>query len=147
MNELVTKKIEMIRHSVTSTEAEFNIEPLPILSGVKSQLDSLIQNLIINAIKYSGGTPPRITISGKNEPGHWKFSISDTGIGIDPRFHEKIFVIFQRANTDGKTKGTGIGLAICKKIVESHGGKIWVDSVPDAGSTFHFTISKPITQA
>ena len=147
MNEVVSKKIEMIRHSVTSTEAEFDIKPLPIISGVRSQLESLIQNLISNAIKYSGDTAPRITIAGKDEPGRWKFSVSDTGVGIDPRFHEKIFVIFQRANTEGPAKGTGIGLAICKKIVESHGGKIWVDSVPDAGSTFHFTISKPTTQA
>ncbi len=147
MNEVVARKIEMIRHSVTSTEAEFNIEALPIISGVKSQLESLIQNLISNAIKYSGNAAPRITITGRDEPGHWKFSVSDTGIGVDPRFHEKIFVIFQRAHTEGTAKGTGIGLAICKKIVESHGGKIWIDSVPDAGSTFHFTISKPVTQA
>ena len=147
MNEIVSRKIEMMQHLVASSDAEFTIERLPIISGVKSQLESLIQNLISNAIKYHGITPPQITIMGKDEPGHWKFSISDTGIGIDPRFHEKIFVIFHRANTEGTTKGSGIGLAICKKIVESHGGKIWVESVQDAGSTFHFTIAKPIAQA
>jgi PAS domain S-box-containing protein len=147
MNEIVSGKIEMMRHSVALSNAEFNIEPLPVISGIKSQMESLIQNLISNAIKYRGDGAARITIRGSDEPGHWKFSISDTGIGIDPRFHEKIFVIFQRANTEGPAKGTGIGLAICKKIVEYHGGKIWVDSVPDAGSTFYFTISKPKTQA
>jgi PAS domain S-box-containing protein len=147
MNEIVSRKIEMMRHSVTSSDAEFTIERLPTILGVKSQLESLIQNLISNAIKYHGITPPQITIIGKDEPGHWKFSVSDKGIGIDPRFHEKIFVIFHRAHNESATKGSGIGLAICKKIVESHGGKIWVESVQDAGSTFHFTIAKPITDA
>ncbi len=147
MNELVTKKIEMMQETISSSQAEINIEQLPIVMGVRSQLESLMQNLISNAIKYRGNSAPRITIGAKEEPTNWKFFISDTGVGIDPRFHEKIFVIFQRANTESAAKGTGIGLALCKKIVESHGGKIWVDSMPDAGSTFYFTIGKKASQA
>jgi PAS domain S-box-containing protein len=142
MNEVVLRKIEMMREAIIASGAEINVEPLPLIMGVKVQMESLIQNLMSNAIKYRGSVIPRITIEGIEEPAHWKFSVSDTGVGIDPRFHDKIFVIFQRANTESQTKGTGIGLAICKKIVESHGGKIWVDSAPEAGSTFHFTISK-----
>ena len=144
MNEVVLRKIEMMRESIIASGAEFKIEPLPLIMGVKAQMESLIQNLISNAIKYRGNVTPRIAIVGTEEPEHWKFSVSDTGIGIDPRFHDKIFVIFQRANTESETKGTGIGLAICKKIVESHGGKIWVDSTPETGSTFHFTVSKSV---
>jgi len=142
MNEVVLRKIEMMRESVLSSGAEFKIDPLPTITAVRLQMESLIQNLISNAIKYRGNTAPRITIEGIEQPAHWKFSVSDTGIGIDPRFHDKIFVIFQRANTEGEAKGTGIGLAICKKIVEFHGGKIWVESHPEAGSTFYFTIAK-----
>ena len=147
MNEAVLRRIEMMRESVISSGAEFKIEPLPTITAVRLQMESLIQNLISNAIKYRGNAAPRIMIEGIEQPAHWKFSVSDTGIGIDPRFHDKIFVIFQRANTEGEAKGTGIGLAICKKIVEFHGGKIWVESRPDAGSTFHFTIAKINHQA
>jgi PAS domain S-box-containing protein len=142
MSEVVRRKIEMMRESVISSGAEFKIGPLPAIAAVRSQMESLTQNLISNAIKYRGNAAPNITIEGIEQPAHWKFSVSDTGIGIDPRFHDKIFVIFQRANTEGEAKGTGIGLAICKKIVEFHGGKIWVESRPEAGSTFHFTIAK-----
>lgn len=143
MNELIMKKIEMMREAVVSSGAQFNIQPLPSIMAIKLQMESLIQNLVSNAIKYRGNTSPQIAIEGKEEPLHWKFSVSDTGVGIDPLFHDKIFVIFQRANAESKTKGTGIGLAICKKIVEAHGGKIWVESRPEEGSTFHFTIGKP----
>lgn len=146
MNELVSKKLEAMQDSINSSGAKFNVEQLPVVLGVKSQLESLVQNLISNAIKYRGKAQAEISIGAIEEPGYWKFSVSDNGVGIDPRFHEKIFIIFQRANTEGTTKGTGIGLALCKKIVESHGGKIWVDSVLDAGSTFYFTISKGRSQ-
>jgi PAS domain S-box-containing protein len=142
MNVVVQQTLETMRERIISGGAEFKILPLPAVTGVKTQLMQLIQNLISNAVKYRGNANPEITIEGSEELTHWKFSVSDNGIGIDPRFHDKIFVIFQRLNHDNQTKGTGIGLAICKKIVESHGGKIWVESKPEAGSTFHFTIAK-----
>jgi signal transduction histidine kinase len=107
----------------------------------------VIQNLIGNAIKFHGPKPPRIHVSAEHQgattpdgQGHWLFSIRDNGIGIDAEDAQRIFEIFQRLHDRGKYAGTGIGLAVCKKIVERHGGRIWVDSRPGHGSTFYFTI-------
>ena len=102
----------------------------------------LFQNLISNAIKYRRGNPI-IDISASRTPDGkaWLFSVKDNGIGIDLQFKEKIFGMFERAHTDGKYAGTGIGLAICKKVVEHHGGRIWVDSEVGKGSTFNFIIN------
>lgn len=142
MNAVVQRTLEVLYEPIATSRATFKIGLLPTVLGVKTQLSRVIQNLISNAIKYSGNASPEISIESTDETAHWKFSVSDKGIGIDPRFFDKIFVIFQRLNNENETKGTGIGLAICKKIVESHGGRIWVESKPEAGSVFHFTISK-----
>ena len=147
MNALVEYTLEMMREPILSSGAKFEIDSLPSVIGVKAQLGQVFQNLISNAIKYRGDSAPTISIVGCEEAAQWRFAVSDTGIGIDPRFHDKIFVIFQRLNSQGETKGTGLGLAICKKIIEAHGGKIWVESKPMAGSIFHFTISKQIEVA
>jgi PAS domain S-box-containing protein len=143
MNVLVQQTLQTLRDSISTSNAELQINPLPTVTGVRTQLGQLMQNLVGNAIKYSSNGPPQIKIEGSEQTNHWKFAISDKGIGIDPRFHEQIFVMFQRLHSEGQTKGTGIGLAICKKIVESHGGQIWVESKPDSGSTFHFTLARP----
>ena len=101
----------------------------------------LFQNLISNAIKFNKkDTEPLIKISAQKVIGHWKFAIKDNGIGIEDRNKEKIFIIFQRLNPSNEYEGTGIGLAHCQKIVDLHGGKIWVDSQFDKGCTFYFTI-------
>jgi PAS domain S-box-containing protein len=117
--------------------AEVTCDPLPFVLADDSQMIQLLQNLIGNAIKFHGDAPPKVHV-GQRPDG--AFFVRDNGIGIDPQFFERIFVIFQRLNPREKYPGTGIGLAICKKIVERHAGKIWVESVPGEGSTVLFTL-------
>ena len=115
---------------------------LPTVEGLRTELVRLFQNLIGNAIKYAvPGRPPRVTVSAESESGSWRISIADNGIGIAPEHFERIFGIFQRLHSVD-VEGCGIGLASCKKIVENHGGCIWVESVPGVGSTFLFTLPK-----
>jgi len=126
--------------AITETNTSFNIGELPQLKGYKTELRLLFQNLISNAIKFcKPGTTPKINISAKEENG-WTFTIRDNGIGIADNHKEKIFLIFQRLHNKNDYEGTGIGLAHCQKIIELHGGKIWVDSQPNKGSTFYFNI-------
>ena len=106
-----------------------------------TQLAQLFQNLIGNALKFRrDGVPPEIHVGARRDGSRWLFSVKDNGIGIAPEFHEKVFVIFQRLHGREKYAGTGIGLAICKKIVEQHGGKIWIESKVEQGSTFCFSL-------
>jgi light-regulated signal transduction histidine kinase (bacteriophytochrome) len=115
---------------------------LPAVKGNKTQILQLFQNIIGNAIKYRSNMAPVIDISFEEEKSFYKFAISDNGIGIDPKFFHKIFIIFQRLHNRDEYSGTGIGLAICKKIIDKHGGKISVASTPGQGSTFYFTLPK-----
>jgi signal transduction histidine kinase len=119
--------------------------PLPTVSGDRFQLVQLFQNLIGNAIKFRGKEPPRVTISAEKQGEDWVFSVADNGIGIAPEHTDFIFKIFQRLHTRSEYPGNGIGLAICKKIVEHHGGRIWVESELGRGSNFRFTF--PATAA
>ena len=115
-------------------------DALPMVSGDATQLTQLFQNLVGNALKFRGARPSKIHIGAVLEESAWRFSVTDNGIGMEPQYFERVFLVFQRLHTRKKYQGTGIGLAICKKVVERHGGRIWVESEPEEGATFCFTI-------
>ncbi len=140
---LVSDIIRLNKELIEENNAIITWDKLPAIRAAKTPMQQLFQNLIANGIKYQRpGSEPKIHISAKETDTHWQFSVKDNGIGIDPQFHEKIFIVFQRLHHKHEYSGTGIGLAICKKIVENHNGKIWIESALDQGSTFYFTISK-----
>lgn len=140
-NLILQKVLDDLSFKIAETNTTFDVAKLPVVRGYKMELRLLFQNLISNAIKFhKPNTPPRIKISVENEPGFWKFSFQDNGIGIAPQHQEKIFIIFQRLHSKREYKGTGIGLAHCQKIMELHGGEIWLDSKLHEGSTFHIRI-------
>ena len=126
--------------AIEESGAEISHGGLPNVSLDASQLSQLLQNLIGNAIKFRGDNPPCIRVEAEQRGHEWLFAVRDNGIGIDPRHGERIFQVFQRLHGIGQYPGTGIGLAVCKKIVERHRGTIWVESQEGAGSTFYFTI-------
>jgi len=142
MNIILQDVLDNVTQSIKETDATITNDPLPVVIADDSQMIQLLQNLISNAIKFHGGEPPRIHVSGEVKANEGIFSVKDNGIGIDSKYFEKIFVIFQRLHKKEKYGGTGIGLAVCKKIVQRHGGKIWVESELGKGSTFYFTINK-----
>lgn len=142
MAEVLSRVTLNMKILIEDTKANIDWDHMPRVWADSTQMEQLFQNLVINAIKFHGDKPPRIHISCQKRKEDWLFSVQDHGIGIDPRHAERIFVIFQRLHRRDEYPGTGIGLAICKKIVERHGGRIWVDSLPDKGSTFFFTIPR-----
>jgi len=129
-----------LRKIIQETNAVVLCDALPEVMGDEAQLVSLFQNLIGNAIKFHGDEPPRVYVSAELEAAEHVISVRDNGIGIDPEFFDRIFVIFQRLHTRTEYSSTGIGLAICKRVVERHGGRLWLESAPGSGSVFHFTI-------
>jgi PAS domain S-box-containing protein len=141
-NRLLENVLESLRLLTEDNNTIFTIDPLPTVMGDKNQLAQLFQNLISNAIKYRRDEAPKIHIEILNgsESGYWHFAVHDNGEGMEMQFSERIFVLFQRLHTQKESEGSGIGLTLCKKIVERHGGHIWVDSEPGKGSTFHFTL-------
>jgi len=131
-----------LKSAIDEAGASVSYAGLPTLEADELQLTQLFQNLIGNALKFRSASVPRITVSAKEKETEWEFGVQDNGIGIEPQYFERIFMVFQRLHNKGDYPGTGIGLAICKKVVERHGGRIWVESQPGQGATFYFTLPK-----
>ncbi len=141
---------ERVQHNLALTikeqQAQVSSDVLPFILADETQLEQLLQNLVENAIKFHGPERPRVHVGAErrqipgSEQAEWLFSVRDNGIGIDPQFAERVFEIFQRLNTRSDYQGNGIGLAVSKRIVERHGGKIWVVSQPGQGACFYFTV-------
>ena len=136
------RAIMNLKSAIDESGASVSFDALPTLEADEMQLAQLFQNLIGNALKFRSASVPRIQISAKEKEAEWEFAVADNGIGIEPEYFERIFMVFQRLHNKGEYPGTGIGLAICKKVVERHGGRIWVESRPGEGTTFHFTLPK-----
>src|SRR5687768_2717960 len=135
------KALFNLRVSIEEAGAVVTYDPLPTVAADEAQMVQLLQNLIGNALKFRSASVPRIHV-GVLEENEWQFEVRDNGIGIEPQYYERIFMVFQRLHNKGEYPGTGIGLAICKKVVERHGGRIWVDSCPGEGSSFYFTLRR-----
>ena len=142
MNDLVQRTVVLLKVPIEETGAVITVESLPTIHGDESQITQVMQNLIANAIKFHGEAGPEVHVSGKMGPREWTFAVKDNGIGLDMEYSDRIFLMFQRLHNRDGYPGTGVGLAIAKKIVERHGGRIWVESEEGKGATFFFTISK-----
>lgn len=142
-NQMMKEVLLNLQVAIEEAGAVITYDQLPTIGAEQSQLGQLFQNLIGNAIKFRNKEAPVIRISTERQGSLWKFTVTDNGIGIAPEYKDLIFVIFQRLNTRDEYAGNGVGLAICKKIVERYGGKIWIESEPGHGCTFHFTLPAP----
>lgn len=142
LNEVVQYVTNVLDENIKKNTALITFKFLPVITANKTLITHLFLNLVNNALKYHGDKQPEIKVGYTEEPDNWIFYVKDNGIGIQPKFFDKIFIIFKRLHNKDEYSGTGIGLAICKKIAETHKGKIWVESEPGNGSTFYFSIPK-----
>ena len=139
-DEALERALVNLKGAIEESGARVTRDPLPIVIADRARLVRLFQNLIGNAIKFRGPCPPRVHVSAERRGREWLFTVRDNGIGIQADHRDRIFVVFQRLHRRDEYPGTGIGLSICKKVVEGHGGRIWVESDPGSGSTFYFTL-------
>jgi light-regulated signal transduction histidine kinase (bacteriophytochrome) len=138
---VLDQALAILAPALDEAGAEVTHDPLPTVMADAVQLAQVFQNLIANAVKFRReGAPPRVHVAAEPEGRMWAFSVADNGIGIDPEQVDRLFRIFQRLHTQEEYEGLGIGLALCRRIVTRHGGRIWVTSKPDVGSTFYFTL-------
>ncbi len=142
LDEVFDEAVDVLSDSIRESGAEVKRTNLPEVLADRPQMVQLLQNLIGNAIKYRGEAAPQIMVSGADLGGEWQVTVKDNGIGIAPEHFQRIFDVFQRLHTQKAIPGTGIGLSICRRVVMRHGGKLWVESEPGKGSSFHFTIPK-----
>ncbi len=139
-NAVLADAVTNLQTAIEESGAAVTHDPLPTVVADTSLLSQVFQNLISNGIKFHSEEPPRIHIAAEGKGKEWLFSVRDNGIGIDPQYHDRLFAIFQRLHSKEEYSGTGIGLALCKRVVELHGGRIWIESEVGKGSTFYFTI-------
>ncbi len=139
-NAVIEESLKNLEAAIQESGAVVRRDPLPVVMADSSQLAQVFQNLIGNAIKFRGSAPPVIRVSAELKGKEWVFSVADNGIGIAAEHRENVFVVFRRLHTREEYPGNGIGLSICKKIIEQHGGRIWVESEPDRGSIFQFSL-------
>jgi PAS domain S-box-containing protein len=139
-NAVLREALDDLRASIAAAQGQVTSDTLPRVLADEGQFEQVFTNLIGNALKFRGSEVPRVHVSAQRDGRFWRFAVRDNGVGIEPKYFEKIFVIFQRLYARDKYEGTGVGLAICKKIVEGHGGRIWVESTPGEGTTFLFTL-------
>jgi light-regulated signal transduction histidine kinase (bacteriophytochrome) len=138
--EVLQRVLSNLQLTITESGACVTYDALPTVTADETQLEQLLQNLIGNALKFRRPGAPQVHVTAAAQAQAWRFAVRDNGIGIDPVYAERVFVIFQRLHGRSEYPGTGIGLAICKKIVERHGGQIWVESQVGQGATFYFTL-------
>jgi signal transduction histidine kinase len=139
-NQILAETLELLSESIGEKDASVTSDALPTIEAHPVQFRQLLQNLLSNALKFSGEADLRVHVSGEREGRAWHFTVTDNGIGIDPIQSERVFELFRRLNPRDMQAGTGMGLSICKKVVERHGGRIWVEPRAPQGTTFHFTI-------
>jgi signal transduction histidine kinase len=137
---IVDQALEALAGAIEAAHAEVTVGELPVVLADRANLCRVFQNLIGNAVKFTAGDTPRVSIEAEREGEHWHFSVRDNGIGMNPEHAQRIFEPFQRLHGEEDYPGTGIGLAVCERIIDQHGGRIWVSSVPGEGSVFHFTL-------
>jgi signal transduction histidine kinase len=140
LNDVLAGALTALADALEDSEASVVADELPTVRGDRAQLTSLFQNLIANAVKFRGSEPPVVQLAARREGEDWELACTDNGIGIDPDYAERIFLIFQRLHSRDAFQGTGIGLALCRKIVEYHGGRIWLDTQYFGGARFRFTL-------
>lgn len=143
MTAVMENVVKTLGLQIEESGAQVSFGKLPVLHHAnETQMHQLMQNLISNALKYRSKENPHVKISAEDDGECWRFAVRDNGIGIDPQYQERVFLVFQRLHSKSQYPGTGVGLSICKKIVEQHEGRIWIESNPEGGSTFFFTIPK-----
>jgi light-regulated signal transduction histidine kinase (bacteriophytochrome) len=139
-NVVLRRVLDDLQHRIRESNAEVSADQLPTILADESLMGLVFQNLISNALKFRGDRTPLIHVSARREGAAWVFAVSDNGIGIEPEYFDRIFLMFQRLHTKAEYPGTGIGLAICRKVIERHGGRIWLASEFGKGTTFYFTL-------
>jgi PAS domain S-box-containing protein len=137
---LVEGLLETLAPQIEAAGARVDVAPLPVVRGVEGELARVFQNLLANALKFRGAAPPVVAVSAARSPREWTLTVADNGPGVSERNRERIFELFARGQADGQAPGTGLGLAVCRKVVELHGGRIWVEPAPGGGSAFRLTL-------